>query len=260
MLKSMGWTEGRGLGKQEEGRTNPVNLSNHFGKRGLGENSKKKTFRPKESKYHTKKEKKVIAGKRNQNCEVLQEDQSNRKLDLQSSSVSSPAVVEDTNTDKEWDVHDVESIFIKSISKGNKTSSYIGPTINKWLVINYNDTIKRKPLLIFLHALVTGGELYGLTISAHLEIINSKLYQPEQEFPKLMANYPELQMIVCILKKNNAGLYDRIKDAGDNNLVTQCVLGKNVLRPSPTIVENIVIKIDAKFRTQAMLGKKSLNN
>ena len=51
ILKSMGWTEGRGLGKKEEGRTTPVNMSIHKGKRGFGnESTKKRVFSSKVTK------------------------------------------------------------------------------------------------------------------------------------------------------------------------------------------------------------------
>merc|ERR1739842_72074 len=72
--------------------------------------------------------------------------------------------------------------------------------------------------------------------------------------------YPGLQMILCVMMNHKTDLYDRIKEVAGDEIVTQCVLGKNINNAHKTFCNSMVRKIDAKFRTHAALIKQSLKN
>ncbi|XP_048590350.1 protein argonaute-2 [Nematostella vectensis] len=70
----------------------------------------------------------------------------------------------------------------------------------------------------------------------------------ERMFRRLKEAHPDLQMILVVLP-GKTPVYAEVKRVGDTMLgvITQCIQGKNVTKPSPQTLSNLCLKINAKL-------------
>ncbi|TKR75776.1 hypothetical protein L596_017019 [Steinernema carpocapsae] len=83
---------------------------------------------------------------------------------------------------------------------------------------------------------------YGRTKECIVQLFKEIAFEYEQ-------TKQQCDLIIVVLQAKNSDLYMTVKECGDMNygIMSQCVLMKNVQRPSPATCSNIILKINAKL-------------
>ncbi|KAL5236624.1 hypothetical protein ACI65C_004034 [Semiaphis heraclei] len=129
---------------------------------------------------------------------------------------------------------------------------FTGVEIRNWAVSCFSPqrSVREEALRCFI------TQLQRISTDAGMPIIGHPCFckyaagcdQVEPMFRYLKSNFTNLQLVVVILP-GKTPVYGEVKRVGDTvlGMPTQCVQAKNVNRPSPQILSNICLKINAKL-------------
>ncbi|XP_047468741.1 protein argonaute-2-like isoform X2 [Penaeus chinensis] len=124
---------------------------------------------------------------------------------------------------------------------------YIGAVVNTWAVINYTNTWEGA-LERYIRNLRSLGNRKGMVFKSPVRVTKGIRENVTQQFQNLKKKFPEIQMILVVLKEADS-LYSRIKTVGDLEIsvITQCVKQRCMEECRFVTIGNLLFKINAKM-------------
>ena len=147
--------------------------------------------------------------------------------------------------------HEVVTEPRRGVWQTDKSAYYEAQHIKKWtLYCAENEKfLDASTLKGFVKKLQKGGQLVGMHIS---DPISPKYLHSVDEVERAMreARDNDFQMVLFILgDRNGTPFYNRIKQVGDVKfgVRTQCITARNVKRANNQLINNILLKVNAKL-------------
>ncbi|MPC15026.1 Protein argonaute-4 [Portunus trituberculatus] len=124
-----------------------------------------------------------------------------------------------------------------------------GALIRSWIVVNYNtERVSLSHIRTFIEHLLRLGKGYGMEFNDPMTIQDMPRARIEEHFIYFKRMFPDLQLIIVVLDKNDE-LYGRLKKIGDIDIgvITQCLQASTVRLCKESTMFGVLLKINAKM-------------
>ncbi|KAF2893819.1 hypothetical protein ILUMI_12356 [Ignelater luminosus] len=124
-----------------------------------------------------------------------------------------------------------------------------GKALLKWCIICVDGRTRMQALQEFADMMISQGKLVGMEIAKPtINVITLQRGRQKRELEDQFSRVKGVELVVVVIP-DDKDTYNYVKQAAELSVgtLTQCVRGKNVFRPKPATVGNILLKINAKL-------------